>query len=137
MIPIHKFFSKLTFIVNIIDASCKRNDELQSAQATEIAYMIAIDELDISKAANQIGTLQRTVDSRWGSHFHYVSSLIRMFGPTCSVLQTITKEGRNYTQRGDADSALDSLTSFNFVFILLLMKEIMGITNDLCQALQT
>ena len=28
VIPMHQFFSKLTFVVNIIGASCKRNSEL-------------------------------------------------------------------------------------------------------------
>jgi len=45
-------------------------------------------------------------------------------------------EGTNYDQRAEADSAYTSLTSFEFVFILHLMKEIMEITDMLSQALQ-
>ncbi|XP_073153516.1 uncharacterized protein [Henckelia pumila] len=41
------------------------------------------------------------------------------------------------SQRADATSVYDEMTSFNFVFILHLMKEIMGITDVLCQALQS
>nr|GEU93409.1 hypothetical protein [Tanacetum cinerariifolium]GEU93415.1 hypothetical protein [Tanacetum cinerariifolium] len=41
-----------------------------------------------------------------------------------------------YAKKGDADSAYTYLKSFEFVFILHLMKEIMGKTNILCQALQ-
>ncbi|XP_058734484.1 uncharacterized protein LOC131606207 [Vicia villosa] len=44
--------------------------------------------------------------------------------------------GLNYASRGDADSAYNYLKSFDFIFILHLMKEIMGVTNMLCQALQ-
>ena len=33
VIPIHKFFHKLTFVVNIVGASCKRNEELKVAQS--------------------------------------------------------------------------------------------------------
>lgn len=59
-----------------------------------------------------------------------------MFDATCSVLKKIIAEG-NYSQRGDADSAFDMITSFEFVFILHLMRDsIMEITNALCQALQ-
>ncbi|KAH7681774.1 Zinc finger TTF-type protein, partial [Dioscorea alata] len=45
-------------------------------------------------------------------------------------------ETTTYTQRGDADVAYDAITSFEFVFILHLMIEIMKVTHDLCQALQ-
>ena len=57
VIHVHQFFSKLTFVVNVFSASSKRNSELQSVQIHEIANMIAIDELQISKGANRIGTL--------------------------------------------------------------------------------
>ena len=99
VIPVHQFFSKLTFVVNIIGASCKRNSELQCAQANAIAHIISIDELQTDKGANQLGALQRAGDTRWGSHFHSVCSLLRLFGPTCVVLQNIINEGSNYSQR--------------------------------------
>ena len=40
-----------------------------------------------------------------------------------------------HAQRGDADAVYDDATSFEFIFILHLMREIMGITDILCQAL--
>ena len=59
-----------------------------------------------------------------------------MFNAACSVINTISKEGANYSQRGDAEAAYLALNSFEFVFILHLMKQIMGITDILCRALQ-
>ena len=59
-----------------------------------------------------------------------------MFEATCSVLRNIISDGATYAQRGDADAAYDGITSFEFVFILHLMIDIMEITYDLCQALQ-
>ena len=61
---------------------------------------------------------------------------MNMFDATWSVLKNIIVDGNNYLQRGDADSAYDVITSFKFVFILHLMREIMEIIDDLCQALQ-
>ncbi|KAH9697196.1 TTF-type domain-containing protein [Citrus sinensis] len=58
-------------------------------------------------------------------------------GATCSVLLNIIEDGTNAFQRGDADAAYEAMTSFEFVFILHLMKEIMAITDILCQALQS
>ncbi|XP_074580652.1 uncharacterized protein LOC141837084 [Curcuma longa] len=41
------------------------------------------------------------------------------------------------SQRADTTSVYDEMTTFDFVFILHLMKEIMEITDILCQALQS
>ncbi|XP_029154506.1 uncharacterized protein [Arachis hypogaea] len=109
VIPVHQFFSKLTFIINIICSSSKRHDELHAAKTDEIVHLLEIDELETGKGTNQIGTLKRAGDTRWCSHF---------------------------SSRGDADSTYNILTSFEFVLILHLIKDMMGITDILCQALQ-
>ena len=49
VLSVHLFFSNLNFIINVVGASCKRHDELQAAQAAEIAHLIAIDELETGK----------------------------------------------------------------------------------------
>ncbi|XP_062166237.1 uncharacterized protein LOC133872676 [Alnus glutinosa] len=102
---VHQFFENLNFVINIVVGSSKRNDELQSAQVAEIESMIASNEIETGRGANQIGTLQRPGDTRWSSHFDSVCSLIRMFHATCSVLDIISKEGTNYSQRSDAEAA--------------------------------
>ncbi|GAV90632.1 LOW QUALITY PROTEIN: Dimer_Tnp_hAT domain-containing protein, partial [Cephalotus follicularis] len=51
----------------------------------EIERLISIDELDTGSGVNQIGTLQRAGDTRWSSHFRLVSSLLRLYNPTCTV----------------------------------------------------
>ncbi|PRQ51924.1 putative HAT dimerization domain, ribonuclease H-like domain-containing protein [Rosa chinensis] len=136
VIPVHNFFSHLSFVINVVVSSCKCHDELQDAQIEEIAHLLSIDELESGKGANQIGTLKRPSDTRWSSYFLSLCSLVRLFGPTIAVLEKIEKESSNYCQLGDANAACKMVTSFEFIFILHLMKEIMGITNGLCQALQ-
>ncbi|XP_050242162.1 uncharacterized protein LOC126691132 [Quercus robur] len=86
----------------------------------QVENMIASNEIETGIGANQIGTLQRAGDTRWGSHFQSICSLIKMYDATCKVINTISEEGANYKQRGDAEGAY----------------QIMGITNVLCQALQ-
>ena len=61
---------------------------------------------------------------------------MRMFGPTCLVFENIKEDGSTYSQRGDANVPHKMINSFEFIFSLHLMKEIMGITDVLCQALQ-
>uniref|UniRef100_A0A2N9HM17 TTF-type domain-containing protein n=1 Tax=Fagus sylvatica TaxID=28930 RepID=A0A2N9HM17_FAGSY len=107
--PVHQFFNHLTPIINIVVGSSKRNDELQATQAEQIENMIASNEIETGRGLNQSCTLQRAGDTRWGSHFQSISSLIKMFDATCSVLYTISKEGANYQQRGDAEGAYKNL----------------------------
>ncbi|KAK2636220.1 hypothetical protein Ddye_031012 [Dipteronia dyeriana] len=132
----HHVFTKLTSIVNTVGASCKRNDEFKHAHATGIAYLIDIDELKSETGLNQIGTLQRPEDTRWSSHYRSVSSLIKMFGATCAILINIIEEGTTFSQRGEADATYEAMTSFEFIFILHLVNDIIEITNLLCQSLQ-
>ncbi|KAK4583825.1 hypothetical protein RGQ29_021805 [Quercus rubra] len=114
VVPISHFFLTLLFLIKIVSASCKRNEQLKVANANEIARLIDLEELETGK-------------TRWSSHFRSVSSLLRMFSSTVEVLQNII----------DGESAYEGLTSFEFVFILHLEKETMEITDKLCQALQS
>ena len=59
-----------------------------------------------------------------------------MYGATCLVLENIALDGSTYSQRGDVAFSFKLLMSFDFAFILHIMKDVMGITDMLCQALQ-
>lgn len=59
-----------------------------------------------------------------------------MFNATCSILKDIVADGTSYVQRGDSSGIYNIITSFDFVFTLHLVREMMEITNYLCQALQ-
>ncbi|XP_023735120.1 uncharacterized protein LOC111882994 [Lactuca sativa] len=135
VIAVQKFFTKLSFVINVVGASSKRSDQLRDAQAEQMAYFKSIGELDTGRGLNQIGTLQRAGDTRWGSHLKSVSSLIKMFSPICEVLFKIIEDDTG-SIKGDAYSAYETITTFEFIFVLHLEKEIMEITYLLCQALQ-
>ena len=98
--------------------------------------MIVIDNLEIGEGINQIGTLKHDGDTRWGSHLSSFRSLVLMFDAICSVLKNVIEDGNSSSQRSEADGPYDIITSFEFVFILHLMRELLGITDDLFQALQ-
>ncbi|XP_071740436.1 uncharacterized protein [Rutidosis leptorrhynchoides] len=99
VIPVHKFFNRLSYIINAICASSKRHDELQKSKALEIKHLLELGEIK-------------------------------------SVLEGIIDDSSSYSQRADAAEAYNYLTSFEFVFILHLMKELMGRANILSQELQ-
>jgi len=137
VIHVHQFCTNLTSIVNIVCALCNRFEELQIAQTAKIAYLVEIDEIQSGIRLNQISNLQWAGDTRWSSHLRSVSSLIKIFSPTCEVLLKIIDVGTTSSQRAEADSVYQVMTSFEFVFILQLMKETMHITDHLCQELQS
>jgi hypothetical protein len=62
--------------------------------------------------------------------------LIKIYGATCLVLENIALDRSTYSQCGDATFSFKLLMSFNFAFILHIMKNVMRITDVLCQALQ-
>ncbi|KAL5787879.1 hypothetical protein ACOSP7_004828 [Xanthoceras sorbifolium] len=59
-----------------------------------------------------------------------------MFGSTFTLLENLIDNGLNSNIRGEAKCVYKDLRSFEFVFILLLMHKILGISDMLCQALQ-
>ncbi|KAL5843993.1 hypothetical protein ACOSQ4_009951 [Xanthoceras sorbifolium] len=130
------FFSKLSSVVNFVGASAKRYSELKLIREDEIIDMIASAELESGTGANQIRSLQRAGPTRWSSHFTSVSRLIDMFGSTCTLLEKLSDVGLNGNIRGEAQGAYKDMRSFDFVFILLLLHRVLGISDVLCRALQ-
>ncbi|TYG65322.1 hypothetical protein ES288_D06G177600v1 [Gossypium darwinii] len=122
MVEVHQLFKDLYDIVNIASASSKQHNELQKAQAVEITHLI--------------DTLQRPGETRWSFHFNSITSLLKMYNATSTVLENLKNTTSNYSQRGDAHNTYNRLRSFEFIFILHMMKEVLGVTDNLCQALQ-
>jgi hypothetical protein len=136
---VHNFFDHLALIVNTVASSSKRNDDLRAHQVAELEQLIELSELETGRGANQIGTLQRPGETRWSSHCDSVCSLIKLYKPTFLVLKDIaTTKGPGTTQasRAKAAGAVKLMMKFEFVFIMHVMKELMGITNLLCKKLQ-
>jgi hypothetical protein len=129
---VHNFFTSLTTIINMVVSY----DELQEAQALKVQDMISNDEIETKIGGNQSCTLQRDGDTRWGSHFNSICSLLKMHTSTSIVLNNISEGGGNFSQRAEAEKAYLTLNSFEFAFTLHFMKQIMEITDLLCKALQ-
>lgn len=65
-----------------------------------------------------------------------LTPLIEMFGATLEVLRKMINDGPSRDMRGEAKSAYREMKSFEFVFILLLLHRVLGISDILCRALQ-
>ncbi|XP_047328607.1 zinc finger MYM-type protein 1-like [Impatiens glandulifera] len=85
---------------------------------------------------NQIGNLLRPRKTRWSSNFDSLCSMVDMYGYMITVLENMVDEGSSNSIRGEASGLLIAMKSFDFIFILHLMKKITRLTNLLCRALQ-
>ncbi|PIM99151.1 hypothetical protein CDL12_28358 [Handroanthus impetiginosus] len=65
-----------------------------------------------------------------------LSSLLDMFSPMKDLIEFIMEDGVNAEHRAKASSPLDAILSFDFVFKLHLIWKVLGIINELSQALQ-
>ena len=83
---------------------------------------------------NQETNLKRPYDTHWGSYYETILHLILIFAAVVDVLEIIEEYGLS-DQRVEARSIMRSILSFEFVFTLHLMKNILRITNELSIAL--
>ena len=80
--------------------------------------------------------IKRSGDTQWGSHYNTLTNLVTMFSSIVDVLETIVHNGSNSEQKFDSQILMNSILSVDFIFNMHLMKNILGITNDLSQDLQ-
>ncbi|KAL0540730.1 hypothetical protein IC582_020743 [Cucumis melo] len=75
--------------------------------------------------------IKKPRDTRLGSHYNTLTSLVTMFSSVVDVLETIVDNGSDSEQKYEAQILMTSILSLDFVFNAHLMKNILGITNDL------
>uniref|UniRef100_A0A2N9J031 TTF-type domain-containing protein n=1 Tax=Fagus sylvatica TaxID=28930 RepID=A0A2N9J031_FAGSY len=116
--------------------SCKRLDLLKEKQATRVVESVHTGELPSGQGLNQETSLKRSCDTRWSSHYNTMISLIDMFPSIVDVLDAVAEDGSTSELRGQAEHLSHFIQSFGFVFNLHLMRYILGVSNELSQALQ-
>ncbi|XP_074323642.1 uncharacterized protein LOC141660546 [Apium graveolens] len=133
---ISMFFTQLNTITNVVDGSCKLQDLLRDKQTSEVIEVICSGQIPIGKGLNQESTLKCAGDTRWGSYYTTLLSLIRLFNPAITVLEHIVEHTDDHDLRGNAELMLSTMNKFDFIFLFHLMKNIMGISDGLSRALQ-
>ncbi|MBL6280522.1 hypothetical protein JMF97_30755, partial [Micromonospora fiedleri] len=101
-----------------------------------IVERIASSELPTGRGLNQEANLKRPRDTRRGSHFGTVTSVISLFSPIISLMKIIEDDPKNDAARTDVGCILYAMEDFEFAFLLHLMHLILGISYELSQALQ-
>ena len=122
--------------MNVVGALAKRRDILRDKQAMLVIEALRNSEISSGQGLNQETSLRHFGDTRWGSHYGTLISIVTMFSSIGDVLEIITDDGSNSEQRCEANNLLELMNSFTFVFCLHLMRDVLGITNELSQALQ-
>ena len=134
-VDIASFFATANSVVNHVGASCKRRDLLREQLQEELVIAFENDCLITGRGLNQETSLKRAGDTRWNSHYGTLISIISMFSSVVHVLQMVIDDNPNESA-GEANKLMREILTFEFVFHLFLMKVILGLTNDLSQALQ-
>lgn len=131
-----KFFTHVSHIVNVVSGSCRRQDLLRDKQATEVYEGICSGETLTGRVLNQEATLKRSGDTRWGTHYSTLLSLIRLFGPVINVLEDSEEHTKDKDLRGNAGMMLTNMQNFDFIFFLHFMANVLGLNNELTRALK-
>ncbi|XP_042466270.1 zinc finger MYM-type protein 1-like [Zingiber officinale] len=130
------FFNYVTMIVNTTGASCKRRDQLRQIEHDRIVVMLEGGDISTGSGKNQETNLVRPGDTRWGSHYLRLGRLLSMWPSVIQVLENICDDSSSFDSRGVAKSLIQKMENYEFVFMLHLMKMILGMTNELSLVLQ-
>ena len=130
-----QFFSYVSTILNLVLGSPQRREILQDQQAEATAAQVKLGELETGRGKNQRSTLQRPAQTRWGSYYSSVCSLMATFQPTLAGLLSIAGDSEK-DARATAKGMIKAMCTFEFCLNLHIMYEVLGITNDLCELLQ-
>ncbi|XP_074296543.1 uncharacterized protein LOC141626797 [Silene latifolia] len=131
-----KFFQNLGIVLNNIGYSCKRLEMVRDIQSDKVLEALASGEIESGKGLNQELGLSRPGETRWGSHFKSIVRVMFLYGTLIRVFEIISKGAKSVDDHAKAEIGIDHLESFEFVFMLHLMKVVYGYTNSLCEALQ-
>ncbi|KAH1211146.1 Zinc finger MYM-type protein 1 [Glycine max] len=135
-IQVSSLFNLVSTLLNVVGGSCKRHGMLHERQINYVREALGKGEIPSGQGLNQETSLKRVFDTRWGSHYATLINLILMYSSIIDALEIIKEDGSNADQRAEANGLLHLLEDFDFAFTLHLMENVLGISNELSQALQ-
>ncbi|GJM84996.1 hypothetical protein PR202_ga00720 [Eleusine coracana subsp. coracana] len=129
------FFHISTLIVNTVNASCKRRDQLAQQHHANLVNKLDSGEIFSGRGKNQETILARPGDTRWGSHHKTLCCILHMWDAVLEVLEIVSDDATNGKKKYTASGLLKQIESFEYVLILHLMIRLLRKTNDLSQCL--
>uniref|UniRef100_A0A0D3BLP4 TTF-type domain-containing protein n=1 Tax=Brassica oleracea var. oleracea TaxID=109376 RepID=A0A0D3BLP4_BRAOL len=110
---VRDFFDKISLLVNVVAASCKRKDKMREIQRDIIEKGISNGEIKTGKGLNQESSLPRPGITRWGYQYKTLLRLIEMFSSVDEMLMYVEDEGADLTQRSQANGLLKYIHTFD------------------------
>ncbi|XP_039053351.1 zinc finger MYM-type protein 1-like [Hibiscus syriacus] len=106
----HEFFEQLALVVNVVCASCKRKDIIRESYKKRLKTEIGIGETETGRGLNQELYLIRAGDTRWGSHYKTIISLMNLFPEVIEVLKYVEEDGSTLSNRNQVYGLTDTLS---------------------------
>ena len=120
------FFNYVPLIVNTVGASCMRKDILLAKHHDSLLEKLENCEIATRRGLNQESSLARPGGTRWGSHLKILLRILVMWEAILEVLEIVKKDSIKPTCTGGAFGLISKMESFDFVFIIHLMIEILS-----------
>ncbi|KAL8089251.1 hypothetical protein AgCh_038878 [Apium graveolens] len=90
---VSQFFDYVPMIVNMVGASCKRNDALRQKQLDQIVQNLEKSEKTTGTRMYQEISLARPGETRWGSHYKTIIHILAMWSTVLEVLGDVYNDG--------------------------------------------
>ncbi|CAN6315813.1 unnamed protein product [Urochloa humidicola] len=113
-----------------------RKDVLLAKHHDMLLEKVENREIATGRGLNQESSLARPGDTRWGSHLKTLLRILVMWEAILEVLEIVKQDSVKPTCNGGAFGLIGKMESFDFVFIMHLMIELLSITDNLSRALQ-
>ncbi|XP_066358052.1 uncharacterized protein [Miscanthus floridulus] len=126
----------VSILLNIVGVSCKRHDMLRNARLENVKKALECGELESGSGLNQEMGLPRPGDTRWGSHYKTICSIITIYSSIHDVLIELGADNAYKEDWTKIHFVLGAFETFEFVFFVHLMYVILGYTNELSECLQ-
>ncbi|XP_060178305.1 uncharacterized protein LOC132608272 [Lycium barbarum] len=123
-------------VLNVLGASFKRVDGFRESQKQKLREALDMGELETGRGLKQELGLIKAGDTRWGSHYKSFGKFINNFASIVNVLDALVVNASTPDERASASGFLRSCQTFETVFLLHLMTDVLGITYDLNVSLQ-
>ncbi|KAG5572475.1 hypothetical protein H5410_062241 [Solanum commersonii] len=109
---------------------------LKKAIVDHLQMALDMGELETGRGLNQELGLVKACDTHWGSHYKSFGNFISSFDSIVDVLDTLVENASTLEKRASASEFLRSCQTFEIIFLLHLMTNVFGITNDINVSLQ-
>ncbi|KAJ9541078.1 hypothetical protein OSB04_027584 [Centaurea solstitialis] len=129
-------FLLINKVVNVVRGSCKCHDRLREKKSAKVIEELSLGVTLSDRGLNQETSHVKAGDTHRRSHYDTLLSMIILFPSVIDVLEIIEEDGLTQEQKSEARMLSISLQDFGFIFCLHFMRTLLGITNQLSQALQ-